>query len=99
MSIGYNVRRVTVDSVSWTAIVVPDGVACSRVTIENADYATQLAVRTDSSDSTTETQVYPGAMKTIPGMNHFGGQFLPGTVVCYVKAASGTGPVVVEFIR
>ena len=99
MSRYYENRRVTVDSVTWTAVVVPTGVWCSRITIENTDPMVQLAVRTDQADANTEVPIYPGAMKSIVGASEHGTQFSPGDTICYVKAASGTGPIAVEFIR
>lgn len=96
----YTVKKFTVDTVSWTAITVPVGCSCTRITIENGTYDSDFKLRTDSADSNTETTIPNGSMKTIGGeAGHVGTQFSPGDIIAYIQAISGTGPAIVEFVR
>jgi len=100
----YVKKQITVDTVSWTAVVAP--VDCMAVSIKNS-VLVDLRIRTDSADSTTQDTISAGSIETIFSPRHSGGvqdggsgsRFFAGDTIAYLQAAGGTGPVVVTFVR
>ena len=100
----YVKKQLTLDTVSWTAIVAP--VDCMGVSIKNS-VMVNLLIRTDSADSTTQDTISAGSVETVSGPRHNGGvqdggsgpRFYAGDTVAYLQAASGTGPAVLTFVR
>ena len=100
----YVKKQITVDTVSWTAVVAP--VDCMAVSIKNS-VLVDLRIRTDSADSTTQDTISAGSIETIYSPRHSGGvqdgasgsRFYAGDTIAYLQAASGTGPALVTFVR
>jgi hypothetical protein len=100
----YVKKQITVDTVSWTAIVAP--VDCMAVSIKNSVFV-DLKIRTDSGDATTQDTISAGSIETIAAPRHAGNildggsgtRFYAGDTVGYLQAASGTGPALVTFVR
>jgi len=97
-------KQITVDTVSWTAIVAP--IDCMGVAIKNS-VLVDLKIRTDSADATTQDTIAAGSIETISaprpsGGVQFGGsgtRFYIGDTIGYLQAASGTGPALLTFVR
>lgn len=100
------IRRLTIDSVSWTPLVAPFG--CSRVQFRTADPANDLKVRTTPTDADTEETIPAGVYYLInvassesmwvhnqTRSHHL---WKAGDTICYLQAVAGTGPVVAGFI-
>lgn len=96
----YAIRRVTIDTTSWTPITTPIG--CNQVVIRQGDGTNNIKARTDANDSGTEhVAIQPGVEYIInanPG-SAMAVAFAPGVTVVYLQAAAGTGPAVCSFIR
>ena len=100
----YVKKQLAVDTVSWTAIVAP--VDCMGVSIKNS-VLVDLKIRTDSGDATTQDTISAGGIETVSGPRHNAGvqnsgtgtRFYAGDTVAYLQAASGTGPVLLTFVR
>jgi hypothetical protein len=100
----YVKKQVTVDTVSWTAIVAP--VDCMGVSIKNS-VLVNLLVRTDSADATTQDTIFAGSIETISSPRHPAGvqdsgsgvRFYAGDTIAYLQATSGTGPALLTFVR
>lgn len=100
----YVKKQLTVDTVSWTAIVAP--IDCMGIAIKNSALV-NLLIRTDSADSTTQDTIPAGSVETITAPRHSGGvqdagsgtRFYAGDTVAYLQAASGTGPAQLTFVR
>lgn len=92
---GFAIRRLPLSTTIWLAIEPP--IACSAVIIENTDSSNAVAVRTDPNDSSTEKSLPASAELEL--RSHVDGAFGMGTPVCYLLATSGSGPVVISFIR
>src|ERR1700674_2689308 len=93
----YVKKQLTVDTVSWTAIVAP--IDCMGVAIKNSALV-NLVIRTDSAESTTQDTIAAGSVETISAPRHAarvqdggsGTRFYAGDTIAYLQAASGTGP-------
>jgi hypothetical protein len=100
----YVKKQITVDTVSWTAVVAP--VDCMAVSIKNSALV-DLKIRTDSGDATTQDTISAGSIETISAPRHGSGvqdggsgtRFYAGDTIGYLQAASGTGPALVTFVR
>ena len=100
----YVKKQITVDTVSWTAVVAP--VDCMGVSIKNSA-PIDLRIRTDSGDATTQDIISAGSIETIFSPRHSasvqdggsGSRFYAGDTIAYLQAASGTGPALVTFVR
>jgi hypothetical protein len=100
----YVKKQLTVDTVSWTAIVAP--VDCMGVGIKNS-VAVNLLIRTDSADATTQDTIPAGSIETIAAPRHNAGvqdsgsgtRFYAGDTIAYLQAASGTGTALLTFVR
>ena len=100
----YVKKQLAVDTVSWTAIVAP--VDCMGLSIKNS-VLVDLKIRTDSADATTQDTISAGSIETVSGPRHNAGvqnsgtgtRFYAGDTVAYLQAASGTGPVLLTFVR
>lgn len=90
----FNIRRLPLSTTGWTDVIPP--ASCSVVKILNADEANVQLVRSDKGDSMTEMWLLPSATLVIDSPAE---TFEPGRVVCSVKAQSGAGPVIAQFIR
>jgi hypothetical protein len=98
MTASYEIRRLTVDTSSWTAVVVP--IDCTRVYIKQSDATNNFKVASDSAGVNVGVPVEPSDhhyMEAATGS--FAPCFSAGSTVCYVQAVGGTGPLVVESIR
>ncbi len=97
-------KQITVDTVSWTAIVAP--VDCMGVSIKNSALV-NLLIRTDSADATTQDTISAGSIETISAPRHAAGvqdggsgtRFYAGDTIAYLQAASGTGPALLTYVR
>jgi hypothetical protein len=100
----YVKKQLAVDTVSWTAIVAP--VDCMGVSIKNS-VLVDLRIRTDSADATTQDTIGAGSIETVSGPRHNAGvqnsgtgtRFYAGDTVAYLQVVSGTGPVLLTFVR
>jgi hypothetical protein len=100
----YTKKQLTVDTVSWTAIVAPTD--CMGVAIKNS-VLVDLRIRTDSADATTQDTISAGSIETIAAPRHnssvqdagSGTRFCAGDTIAYLQAASGTGPALLTFVR
>lgn len=100
----YVKKLLSVDNVSWTPIVAP--IDCMSFSAKNTALV-DLKIRTDSTDPNTQDTIPAGAMETIlapphsPGIQDQGKatRFLSGDTLGYLQAASGTGPVLLTFLR
>lgn len=90
----FAIRRVATSSSIFTNIVAP--IACSQVVIENGDSTNAQAVRSDASDSETEKAIPASLELTLRASAQCWNQ---ADVVCAVKSVSGSGPVIVTFLR
>jgi hypothetical protein len=92
----YEIRRLTIDTSSWTAVTPP--IDCTSVDIEQTDGTNAFKVSTDSAGVNWKNVPYGIAHIIEAGSQHpMGISFPTGKPVCYVQAAVGTGPVAVEF--
>ena len=66
----YVKKQLTVDTVSWTAIVAP--IDCMGVVIKNSALV-NLLIRTDSGDATTQDTIAAGSVETIAVPRHASG--------------------------
>ena len=97
-------KQLTVDTVSWTAIVAP--IDCNGVGIKNSALV-DLRIRTDSADATTQDTIAAGSIETISAPRHSsaiqdggsGMRFYAGDTIAYLQAVSGTGPALLTFVR
>lgn len=105
MSAPLEIVRVTIDEESWTAIVAP--FPCSRVSLRSLDETYSYWVRTDQANANTEDLVPPLSSYDLAGETP---EFMPhdnqhrarhlwktGDTVIYIKAVTGTGPIVARF--
>lgn len=100
----YVKKQLTVDTVSWTAIVAP--IDCMGVAIKNSALV-DLRLRTDSGDATTQDTIPAGSIETIAAPRHnssvqdggSGTRFYAGDTIAYLQSASGTGPALLTFVR
>jgi len=100
----YVKKQLTVDTVSWTAIVAP--IDCISVAIKNSALV-DLRIRTDSADATTQDTISAGSVEVISTPRHPGGvqdggsgtRFYAGDTIAFLQAASGTGPAQLTFVR
>ena len=100
----YVKKQLTIDTVSWTAIVAP--IDCMGVAIKNSALV-DLRIRTDSADATTQDTISAGSVETISVPRHPAGvqdggsgtRFYAGDTIAYLQAASGTGPAQLTFVR
>ncbi len=89
-------RKLTVSSSDWTSITVP--IPCSQIVIINQDSGNAQLIRTDTADADTELTL-PAGGQYVMCSTADGTTFNVNDVVASVKAAAGTGPVVVAFVR
>jgi hypothetical protein len=100
----YVKKQLTLDTVSWTAVVAP--VDCMAVSVKNS-VLVDLRIRTDSGDATTQDMISAGSIETISAPRHSGGvqdagsgtRFYAGDTIAYLQVASGTGPALLTFVR
>jgi hypothetical protein len=100
----YVKKQLTVDTVSWTAIIAP--IDCMGVAIKNSA-PVNLSIRTDSGDAATQDTIPAGSIETISVPRHSGGvqdggsgtRFFAGDTIAFLQAASGTGPAQLTFVR
>jgi hypothetical protein len=100
----YVKKQLTVDTVSWTAVVAP--IDCMGVAIKNSALI-DLRIRTDSADATTQDTISAGSVETISAPRHafgiqdggYGTRFYAGDTIAFLQAASGTGPAQLTFVR
>lgn len=95
---GYNILRITLDTVTWTPVTPPSD--CTQCSIENPGAAV-IKARTSSGDSATERDIpiNGGSLVISAATGSFATAFKAGEAICYLQAASGTGPAVADFTR
>ncbi len=95
----YAKRKLSIDTVTWTAVATP--IDCDSLAIRNDSGATKI--RTDSADPNTEDTIAAGVQEGIVAPIHepapFPVRFKTGDIICYLQAVSGTGPVILTFVR
>ncbi len=100
----YVKKQIAIDSVSWTSIVAP--IDCMGVGIKNS-VSVDLRMRTDSADPATQDTIPAGNQEGVMVARHSGNvqddsgpaRFRTGDTIAYLQAFSGTGPVLVTFVR
>lgn len=93
----YAIKRLPLDTVLWTAVVVP--IDCTRIRAYRAEND-RFKIRTDQNDSSTEKEVGIGILHEIPATTgSFVAAFPTGTTVCFFQASAIVGTAVTEFIR
>lgn len=98
----FEIRRLTIDTSSWTAVTPP--IDCRTIDIEHAPAAdgvtpVDILMRTDADNALTQKRIPAGDHYTTRSQasHPLGIPFPSGETVCYLQAASGTGPAVVEY--
>ena len=100
----YVKKQIAIDNVSWTPVIAP--IDCQGVGIKNS-VAVDLKIRTDSADPTTQDTIPAGNQEGVMVSRSQGGvqfdvapeRFRAGDTICYLQAASGTGPALATFVR
>jgi hypothetical protein len=100
----YVKKQLAVDTVSWTAVVA--SVDCMSVAIKNS-VLVDLLIRTDATDAATQDKIPAGSNEVVqaPRNPHSTNsidkthRFEVGDTVGFLQAVSGTGPVVLTFVR
>ncbi len=98
MSATYSKTRVTVNTTEWTAIVAP--VSCNYFALRNLE-GSELLIRTSKDDPNTEDVLEANEFETVMGPTKFFGEFHrfnAGETILWVKATSGSGPVVATWV-
>jgi hypothetical protein len=105
MAAPFELKRIAVDSSSWTAITAP--FACSRVVVTLDDLANNMKIRTNSADSATERQIQGGIdflLNTAKVEESIRNDRIVsrhvwaiGDTVCFIQTTGGTGPIVAAF--
>ena len=95
----FAIRAVTASNLTWTPITVP--IFCNTFSIR-PDAA--VKIRTDSADAATEDTIGEGMQISYqtPGMKAYdtaSARFIPGNILAYVQAISGSVVVHVQFAR
>lgn len=90
----YQTKRFTINSSTFTNIVAP--IECATLIITNSESGVAMTVRSDPADSETEKTLPADAEGEIRASLSC---FAAGATVCAIKAASGTGPAIVSFVR
>jgi hypothetical protein len=80
-------RQTTLDNISWTPIYVS---AHSRAVVLRNKGTDVIHFRTDSANSATEDDLYPGQSKEINGYA------APNIPIGYAKTDGSTGPLLVD---
>jgi hypothetical protein len=91
----FEIRSVTLDPVTWTAVAAPFD--CSNISIRNPSVSASVLIRTDQNDPHTEDTIGPMAQQAIAVPFHRY-RFLAGSTAFYLRTAAGTGPVSVMFL-
>ena len=95
MAAGFAIRRVTLDPVTWTALVAP--IDCSNINIRNRDSGASILIRSDPDDPSTEDTIEPLMQQTLAIPFHRY-RFPAGSATVYLKTTAGTGPAIVHFL-
>ncbi len=98
----FAIRRIATlaigpDGLPGVPIVCP--IDCTQIVIENGDTTNDQTVYTDPRDGTTLKTLPAGLELTLRGHSSGDAIFMRGSTVCRVAAATGTGPVIVSFLR
>lgn len=77
---------------------------CVGVSIKNSAMV-DMSIRTDSNDSTTQDLIPAGSIEDLPARSYIdpqggatGSRFRSGDTVCYLQAATGTGPALITYV-
>ena len=97
MACYFQIQNLAIDTSSWTAVVTP--IACTSIDIQQTDGTNAIKVRTTASDSNTEKSIPVGSSLNLPTSAGGATPWEAGVTVCYLQAAAGVGPVVIEFLR
>ena len=89
----FAVRRLVT---STTFIPVTAPIPCAQVVLENGDSSNAQMVRSDKTDTDTEKGLPASLELTLRASVQC---WQPGDVVCWVAAGTGSGPVIVTFLR
>ena len=100
----YVKRQIAIDSISWTPVVAP--IDCQGVGIKNS-VAVDVKIRTDSGDPATQDTIPAGSQEGVMVSRSQGSvqfdlapqRFRAGDTICFLQAASGTGPALATFVR
>lgn len=91
----FEIRILTIDPVSWTAVTVPFD--CTCLAVKNRDTGNAVRMRTNAADATTEDLLSGGAEQSLAIPFHRY-RFPAGSQPVWLQATAGTGPVVVKFL-
>lgn len=100
----YTKQQLAIDTINWTTVTSPANLDFNELVIRNTDYTYGFKVRTDAADATTEETISAGAQEVIGTTqitlnSSSGTRFPKSTVVCYVQAIGGTGPLILTWKR
>lgn len=97
------ILQITLDSVTWTAILAPYD--CNGFTIEDQALATDIKLRSDKDDMTTEVTCVAGTQRKVvtnPPFTSAGDSsvvnFKKDERIVYAQAASGTITAVTTYL-
>ena len=88
------IKVISINTADWTPILVPFD--CSSISVKNAGSAA-IRMRTTSGDASTEDTLAAGAEQAFAVPFHRY-RFVAGSQPVWLRADSGTGPVVVKFL-
>lgn len=94
MASGFEIRRFSLVANAWVPITVP--MDCSKIVLQNEDASNGQAVRTNKDDPSTEKTIPAGIELTVQSIAT---AFTAGSVICWIKASAGSGPMVVSYTR
>jgi|MudIll2142460700_1097286.scaffolds.fasta_scaffold1072588_1 hypothetical protein len=91
----FEIRRFTLDPVTWTAVSAPFD--CSNISIQNKDGSATVLMRTGRDDPDSEGTIGPLMQQSIAVPFHRY-RFQAGTTAFYLRTAAGVGSVSVMFL-
>lgn len=90
----YAIRKLPIDAVLWTPIVA--AIYCNNFSVS---CTTDMKMRTDPEDPTTEKPISAGSQEyVLSGWVWSGSRFPKNSVIAYLQAASGTPTAIVTFV-
>lgn len=92
--------QTAVDTVTWTAITAPTDSNMVYIVCRTS----AILTRTNSTDATTQDTLAQNVQEIYgeaapPGPHYESVRFPTGSVVVYVQAVSGTGPIIATGVR
>ena len=94
VAIPYQIRRITIDQVLFTEVKPP--IDCKKIVLSRGAEDDGFTIRSNPSDPNQEKEVAAGWEKEIQGQGCF---YPANAIVCYVRAKTIVGVLVVECFR